>query len=157
MFRSFVFATALLAPSILVAAPASHFMKDAIQGDFSEATLGKLIQQRGSSAQVRDFGSTLVKDHSAGLSQAQEVAGRLHLRIRPSMMPEARTELAKLGHMRGRAFDREVKRYMVRDHEKDLAEFKKQAKEGDRTSAAFAAATIPVLQKHLAIARSIRG
>lgn len=157
MFRTFLFATVLLTPSILVAAPRSHFMKDAIQGDYSEATLGKLIQQCGSSVEVRDFGSTLVKDHSAGLSQAQEVAGRLHLHIRPSMMPEARSELAKLRHMRGPAFDREVKRYMVHDHETDLAEFKKQAKDGDRATAAFAAATIPVLQKHLAIARSIRG
>lgn len=155
MFRTLLFATALLTSSTLVAALPSHFMKDAIQGDYSEATLGKTIQQRGSSTEVRQFGSTLVKDHSAGLSQAQKVASRLHLHIRPSMMPAARNELAKLKRMRGKAFDREVKRYMVQDHEHDLAEFKEQAKDGDRTTAAFAAATIPVLQKHLTIARSI--
>lgn len=131
-------------------------MKDAIHGDYSEMTLGKLIARRGSSAQVRDFGMTLAKDHSAGLAQAQQLARRMHLDIRPALAPEARTEYAKLQRLRGRAFDREVKRYMVHDHEKDIAEFKAQARRGDRRTAAFASQTVPVLQKHLDIARSIR-
>jgi putative membrane protein len=119
-------------------------------------TLGKLIAQKGSSAQVRDFGATLAKDHSDGLVQAQQLARQLHLNIRPSMAPEARTERTKLQHLRGTAFDMEVKRYMVHDHEKDLAEFRAQARSGDRPTANFATQTMPVLQKHLEMARSIR-
>jgi putative membrane protein len=141
MFRKLVFAASLLTPATAFAAPAAHFMKDAIHGDYSEMTLGKLIAQRGSSAQVRDFG----------------LARRMHLNIRPDFAPEARTEYTKLQHLRGRAFDREVKRYMVHDHQKDIAEFKAQARNGDRRTSEFATQTIPVLQKHLDIARSIRG
>lgn len=157
MFRQCLIAAVLLIPAPAIAASAHHFMSDAIQGDYSELTLGKLIRQRGSSAQVRDFGATLASDHSKGLAQAEELAKRLHMKIAPSMMPQARKELPKLQHLHGLAFDREVKRYMVHDHEKDLAEFKRQARSGDRATSAFAAATIPVLQKHLDLARAISG
>jgi putative membrane protein len=143
-------------PASAVASPASHFVKDAIQGDYSEMTLGKLIQQRGNTSQVREFGAMLAKDHREGLDQAEQLAKKLHLNIQPSMMPEAKVELSKLQRLRGHAFDLEVKRYMVHDHVNDLAEFKKQAKSGDRATASFAAATVPVLQKHLNAARSIK-
>jgi putative membrane protein len=157
MFRQSLIAAALLIPAPALAAPDAHFLMDAIHGDYSEVTLGKLIQQRGSSAKVRDFGATLVTDHSKGLTEAEDLAKRLHMSISPAMAPEARTEQAKLQHLRGAAFDREVKRYMVQDHEKDIAEFKRQAKNGDKYTARFATATLPVLQKHLDIAKSLPG
>ena len=157
MVRTFLFATALLTAGPAFAAPASHFLKDAIQGDYSEATLGKLIQARGSSAQVRNFGATLTRDHGAALPKAQAVAAREHLHIRASMAPEARDELYRLKRLSGARFDREVGRYMVDDHKKDIAEFKEQARTGDKATAALATAPLPTLRKHLAMAEAIKG
>jgi putative membrane protein len=134
------------------AKPASEFMNDAVQGDRSESTLGRLIQSRGQSRQVRAYGATLLKDHTAAHAQAVSLARRMHVRVNDTMMPEARTELAKLRHMNGRAFDREVRRYMIEDHTKDIAEFRSQARHGDRQTAALARQTLPVLRKHLAMA-----
>jgi hypothetical protein len=45
---------------------------------------------------------------------------------------------------------------MINDHVKDIAKFRAQARSGDRATAGFAAATIPVMQHHLSTARSIR-
>jgi putative membrane protein len=59
--------------------------------------------------------------------------------------------------MSGRAFDREVRQYMINDHRKDIAAFRAQARSGDRATASYAAATVPVMQHHLAMAQSIRG
>jgi putative membrane protein len=156
MSRKLLIAALLVLPSTAFAASTAHFMKDAIDGDYSEMTLGKLIQQKGSSAQVRDFGAMLVTDHRQGLAQAQQLADRKHLNIKPAMMPEAKTEQSKLQHLQGAAFDREVKRYMVQDHEKDIAKFKAQVGDRDHDVSAFAKATIPVLEKHLKTAQSIR-
>ena len=72
-----------------------------------------------------------------------------------SAMPEAVAEFNKLLRLRGRAFDREVRRYMIRDHEKDIAEFRDQARHGDRRTAALAEAQLPTLRKHLRIAESL--
>lgn len=157
MLRKLLFTTALLASSAAGAAPASKFLHEAIQGDNSESRLGALIASRGSTDAVRSYGRTLESDHSTARIQAAAVARRMHLPVPRSMMSEARSEYAKLQHMRGRAFDREVKRYMIEDHHKDIANFQEQAKNGDRQTAALARAQLPVLRKHLHMAEALPG
>lgn len=155
MLRKIVFTAALLASSAAAAAPASSFLHEAVQGDNSETRLGQLIASRGSSAAVRSFGRTLERDHSTARVQAAAVARRMHVSVPGSMMPEARTEYAKLERMHGRAFDREVRRYMIQDHREDIAKFEAQARHGDRQTASLARMQLPVLRKHLRIAESL--
>lgn len=156
MIRKIVLGALLVSGSVCVAAPAPSFLKTAIRGNFSEVSLGRIIQNRGSTAQVRRFGSMLVTDHSKGLAQAQQIAARLRLRIPTTLTPQARAEQVKLRHLSGRAFDREVRRYMIHDHREDISEFKAQARSGDRATAGYAAATVPVMEKHLSMAEAIR-
>jgi putative membrane protein len=155
MLRKILFTAALLASSAASAAPASKFLHDAIKGDNSETRLGALIAARGSSAAVRRFGRTLESDHSTAKAQAAAVARRMHVSVPSSMMPEARTEYAKLERLHGRAFDREVRRYMIHDHQKDISDFQDQARHGDHRTAALAREQLPVLRKHLRIAESL--
>ena len=157
MIRKLVFIAACLTSTVALAAPPRAFLDDAIKGDNSEITLGRLISARGSSAQVRDFGNTLVSDHSTARDQAAAVAREIGVRPPTGIMPEARSEQRKLERMHGRAFDMEVRRYMINDHEKDIAKFQEQARSGDRRTASLARAQLPTLRKHLRIAESIRG
>jgi putative membrane protein len=156
MIRKLAFCATFACAGAAMAAPPATFLKKAIAGNFSEVTLGRMIQRQGSTAQVREFGGMLVSDHSKGLAQAQQIAARLRLRIPATLTPEARAEQSRLRHLKGRSFDREVRRYMIDDHQKDIAEFKEQARSGDRATSGYAAATVPVMQRHLATARSIR-
>jgi putative membrane protein len=155
MLRQLLFTAALVPSSMAGAAPASKFLHDAIQGDNSESRLGLLIASHGSSAAVRTFGRTLASDHSTARVQAAAVARRMHVSVPTSMMPEARAEYGKLQRLRGREFDREVKSYMIQDHQKDISEFQDQARSGDRQTAALARAQLPFLRKHLRIAESL--
>lgn len=155
MFRQLLFTAALIASSAAGAAPAAKFLHDAIQGDNSEMRLGSLIAARGQSADVRSYGRTLVRDHSAARSQAVAVARQMHVSVPTSMMPEARSEYAKLERLRG-SFDREVRRYMTHDHHKDISDFQDQARSGDRRTAALARQQLPTLRKHLRMAESLR-
>jgi putative membrane protein len=156
MLRKTLFAAALASSSAALAAPPAAFLRDAIRGNFSEVTLGQIIQNRGSSARVRELGAMLVRDHSNGLAQAQRIAARLHLRIPATLTPEAHAETMRLRHLNGRAFDLEVRRYMIADHRADIREFKAQARSGDRATAGYAAATVPVMRRHLLAAQAIR-
>jgi len=156
MLRKIIVAAAILVPASAFAAPAPVFLRAAIQGNYSEVTLGRMIQHQGSTQDVRSFGSMLVGDHGKGLEQAQAIADRMHLRIAATLTPEARMEQRRLQRLSGRSFDREVRRYMIDDHQKDIALFRAQVRSGDRATAAYAAATIPVMQHHLSMARSLR-
>jgi putative membrane protein len=155
MFRPFLIATAILTAAPAFAAPPAQFLHKAIEGDNSETTLGRLIASRGASAQVRSFGRTLVTDHSRARVEASAVARRMRVQPPTSVAPEARSEYRKLSRMQGPAFDREVKRYMVDDHRKDIADFTSQAQHGDRATSALARAQLPTLRKHLRIAQSL--
>ncbi len=154
-FNTLALSAMILAATPVGAKPTSEFLNDAVQGDRSESTLGSLIQSRGQSRQVRAYGATLHQDHTAAHAQAVSLAKRMHVHVSDSMMPEARDELAKLRRMNGKAFDREVRRYMIEDHTKDIAEFRSQERHGDHQTATLARQTLPLLRKHLVLAEAL--
>lgn len=146
---------AIASPSAAANRGAS-FLKDAMQGDNSETTLGSIAASRGASAGVRDFGRMLSTDHKHGKAQAVAVARQMHVPVTNKMAPEAIAERAKLARLRGHAFDREFARYMVDDHHKDIAKFSEEASSRDPGPVvALAKQTLPVLRKHLATAERL--
>lgn len=133
----------------------ASFLRKAMQGDNSEMRLGRLAEQQGHSSATRRFGRTLAIDHAAARRKVIPVARSHGVAVTTSITPEARSEYAKLRRMRGWAFDREFARYMVNDHRKDISDFDKQARRGDRSTCRLALHTLPTLRKHLRLAESL--
>ncbi len=64
-------------------------------------------------------------------------------------------EMGKLSKLSGAAFDREYMDNMVKDHQKAVKEFQKEAdKAKDADVRNFAAKTLPTLQEHLQMAQN---
>jgi putative membrane protein len=60
----------------------------------------------------------------------------------------------KLSGLSGADFDRTYMQSMVKDHQKDISEFQKEANSGSNADLkGFAAQTLPTLQEHLRMAR----
>jgi putative membrane protein len=159
MPKSILFCSALAAASILagaaLATPDQSFLKKALEGDNSEMALGTMAQQKGASLAVRDFGRMLHDDHAAAKTKALAVAQQHGVPDTTNMAPEAKAEAKKLEGLSGTAFDREFASYMVKDHTKDIADFEKEAKSGDGSTAALARETLPDLRKHLSTAQKL--
>ena len=143
----------LLAPTLLMAAdksPDQSFYEKAAEGGMYEVELGKLAQEKAKSADVKAFGAMMVKDHSAANMKLKAVATKkgVELPTKPGMMQMATK--AKLEILSGETFDKSYVKGMVDDHQKDIAEFEKEAKEGkDADAKAFATAALPTLRTHL--------
>ena len=143
----------LLAPALLMAAdksPDQSFYEKAAEGGLYEVELGKLAVDKGTSPAVKEFGAMMVKDHSAANVKLKAVATKkgIELPTKPGMLQMATK--AKLEILSGETFDKSYVRGMVDDHQKDIAEFEKEAKEGkDGDAKAFATATLPTLRMHL--------
>lgn len=157
MIRKLLLASLLLGSSAAMAAPPANFLNKAIEGDNSEIRLGQLISQHGSSRQAKSFGDTLVRDHMEARTQVAGVASHLGVQATKSIAPEARQEYAKLQRLRGTAFDREVKRYMIKDHQMDIAAFEAQAHGTNKPTADLARSQLPTLRKHVHLAQSLPG
>jgi putative membrane protein len=142
-----------LLPTLVLGAdksPDQSFYDNAAEGGIAEVELGKLAQEKGTSAAVKEFGAMMVKDHSAANMKLKAVAAKkgVELPTKPGMMQMATK--TKLEVLSGGTFDKSYIRGMVDDHQKDIALFEKEAKEGkDADAKAFATATLPTLRTHL--------
>lgn len=133
-----------------------EFLSKAMQGDASEIKLGQLAERNAGSAAVRNFGKTLVVDHSKAEQQVKATAGSLGYQPPEQPAGEAQQEYDKLQALSGSAFDREFVDYMVKDHQKDIAAFRKEAQAKDGPTSALAKKQLPVLEKHLKLAQSLQ-
>jgi putative membrane protein len=130
------------------------FIHEAAQGGQLQVALGKLAVERAESSAVKSFGQRMIDDHTKINEELQALAKEKGVALpAPSASPKAEQQLSKL---KGAAFDRAYMIDMVRHHERDVAAFQAQAKTAaDRQLRSFVTETLPVLQEHLAQAKSI--
>lgn len=156
--RYFVTSLFLVLPFAAFSAdiPDAKFYRDAAEGGLAEVAMGNLAQQKAHSPGVKAFGAQMVKDHSAANEKLHSLAQSKNITL-PANPSVAETEAkSKLQALSGRSFDESYIKGMIKDHEEDIAEFKKEAANGrDPDAKAFASATLPTLQEHLKKIQSI--
>jgi putative membrane protein len=123
------------------------FMKEAAKGGMMEVEMGKMAQKQGKNADVKSFGARMVADHTKANNQLKSLAKKKGVSL-----DDATPKMEKMGDA---TFDKDYMAAMVKDHEKDVAEFEKEAKDGsDPDVKAWASKTLPTLKKHLELAKA---
>jgi putative membrane protein len=118
------------------------FMKKAAKGGMMEIAMGRLAEEKGQSDDVKSFGKRMVADHGKANDELKSVAAKKGVKL-PSKEPTEKW-----------SSDKTYMDMMVKDHEKDLAEFQEEAKDGtDPDVKKFAEETAKVIQKHLDLAK----
>ena len=131
-----------------------RFLAEVIQGDLAEVNAGKLAQEKGQADDVKQFGQMLQQDHGEHLKKAEQLAQQLG--VTPPTSPNATQQATntKLERLSGAAFDKEFKQTMVKDHNEDIAKYRREA--GLKGALGkFAQETIPTLEKHLKHAHAL--
>jgi putative membrane protein len=150
----------LLISGAAVAQPPSptdaKFVMAAIQGDLSEVKMGQLAQQKGQSAETKQYGRMLERDHGAHLEKLTALAQQLG--VTPPTEPTAKQKATydELGKASPSNFDKQFAQAMVADHKEDIAKYQNQAK-GSGPTADLAKETVPTLQTHLQHAEALAG
>jgi putative membrane protein len=118
------------------------FMKKAAKGGMMEVAMGNLAAQNGQNDNVKSFGKRMVTDHSKANDDLKSIAAQKGVTL-PSKEPTIKW-----------SSDKTYMDMMVKDHEKDLAEFQEEAKTGsDPEVKKFAEDTAKVVQEHLDLAK----
>ena len=131
------------------------FIEKAASGGMAEVELGKLAQQKASSAQVKEFGARMAKEHAKANEELKPIADAKNVALPGAPDKEHRRTYDKLAKMSGADFDKAYMKHMLDDHEKDVKEFQKQAEKGrDGDVKGFAQKTLPTLEEHLRLAQS---
>jgi putative membrane protein len=103
------------------------FLRKAAEGGIAEVKLGQLAAQKGGSDDVKAFGQKMVDDHTKLNAEMAQVADSIGVMLPKSMNKEDQAEYDKLNALSGNDFDLEYLSFMVKDHHKDLREFRIEA------------------------------
>jgi putative membrane protein len=134
---------------------AQDFVAAAIQGNNSEIMLGKLAQEKAASPAIKQYGQMLVSEHSKARDDMEMLAAKINVPRSTDASPEGKLEYEKLSKLSGDAFDKEFIDAMIKDHEKDVAEFEIHAK-ANHAASMEAQHQLPTLKLHLEAAKSLR-
>jgi putative membrane protein len=136
----------------------ARFVMQAAEGGMMEVAKGKLATQKGAHEGVKQFGQKMIDDHSKVNDELKSIAGAKNITL-PGETPQSpmHATLAKLEKLEGAAFDRAYVEDRIRDHEKTIAIFEREAKTGkDAELKAFAEKTLPTLKEHLTMAQDLK-
>jgi putative membrane protein len=139
------------------AVPDAQFVTKAAQGNMAEVNLGKLAAEKSQSDDVKKFAQMMVDDHSKAEQDLEGVASKNNWTVPKDVSAQQKAEQQRLEKLSGAAFDRAYVQMMVKDHTKDVAEFKNEAASTSANSDLkdFATRTYPTLDNHLTRIKAI--
>jgi putative membrane protein len=153
-FITIGFATAAFAD---LTAADRKFVENAAIGGMAEVELGKVATARASSAQVRQFAQRMINDHRKANEALRKVAAGKGIQVPTSLDQKHQKDVDEMQKKDAKKFDHEYMEMMVKDHKKDVAEFRKAAKDAkDRDIKAFASGSLPTLKDQLQMAVETR-
>ena len=138
------------------------FLDKALHDGLAEVELGKLAARQADSDAVKQFGQRMMEDHQQANQTLMDLARQQGSkeasadRDMPKLEPADEKTLHTLEGLKGRKFDQTYMRDMIRDHEKAVALFRREAKEGkDERLRQTAQSILPTLEEHLKMAREV--
>ncbi|HWS72117.1 MAG TPA: DUF4142 domain-containing protein [Thermoanaerobaculia bacterium] len=151
-----------LHPRVLRPSPAAElasqdrdFLERASQGNNAEAAMGAITKGHSFDGRVLAFGQMMVTDHGAAQKELEAIAAKKHIAL-PTGLGEQQAGYDQIVEKTRESFDRDFAKEMAGAHDQALELFKGEAMNGaDPDLKAFAAAKVPVIEKHLNEAKAL--
>jgi putative membrane protein len=111
-----------------------------------EVAMGQIAEQKAQSDDVKSFGKRMITDHNKANDELKSIASKKGV------------QLPSKEHTSKWISDKAYMDMMVKDHEKDLAEFQEEANSSsDPDLKKFAEDTAKMVQEHLDLAKETQG
>lgn len=132
-------------------------------GNRFEVQLGQHAAQTATSSEVKQYAEMMQKDHQKNDTELETLAKTMGVNLTgeefQSKQKDAQKEIDELKGKTGADFDKDYMKLMVKDHEKDVKDVEKAAKNARKENhaqlASFLETTHKTLQKHLTAAQRI--
>ena len=132
-------------PESKLTAGDKKFVKKAYKGGMEEVENGKMAKEKAKNDATKNVAERMITDHTKVNEELLNIAKEENLDLSKVH--------AKTATISGDNFDKEYLTMLKADHEKDIAEFEKEANDTkpgeDRDVPAFAKKTLPTLKEHL--------
>ncbi|WP_080779938.1 DUF4142 domain-containing protein [Chryseobacterium phocaeense] len=126
------------------------FADAAAKGGMMEVMAGELASRNATNPTVKKLGEMMVKDHTKANEELKQWASKTAYTLPAALDADQQKKYDDLKAKKGADFDRMYTDMMVKDHEKTIADFKKEAADGSESSLKnFATKILPTLDHHL--------
>jgi putative membrane protein len=157
---SAVLLAALLAGATpaLAASPTREatFLQEAVHTESIEAQIGQLAVQKSSSAGVKKLGQMLIADHANSGQEATRLANTMQVSLTVNPADDQEATYRSLSALSGTSFDNAFINAVIKSNQAAIAKYEAQAESGDGEVSAYADKTLPLLEKHLQMARMLK-
>jgi len=134
----------------------ARFVLRASAGGMAEVMMGHLAIERGQTEAVRAAGQMMVTDHTQADNQLMGISDTLMLKPAPGPNAMQQAMYQQLQSAPSDQFDAIWANGMVQSHERTIALFKTEARDGQNPQLRqFAMMTLPVLYKHLHVVEAL--
>ncbi len=125
------------------------FLRKAAEGNMAEIKTAQIALEKGSSPDVKDFAQKMVDDHTKLGEQMKPILEKAGIAEPTKLSPADEALGKKLSALSGDTFDKQYISAMVKDHHKDLSEFKgeESSTKNDELKSAVSQGT-QVIQEH---------
>jgi len=119
-----------------------------------EVKAAELAQTKSQSSDVKSFAAMMIKDHTAANNELKTLANQKGITVPGDLTKNSQDSYDDLAKKTGKDFDEAYTKMMVKDHEKNVDAFKKEADKGnDREIKSWAAGKLSTLEHHLQMAK----
>jgi putative membrane protein len=138
----------------------AEFVEEQLAMGTAEVELGRLAQERGMHADVKEFAAMMVKDHQMAAEELKPIAARVRAAEtapRAADRDDHREKLEDLSKLSGHDFDKKYIEEMVDDHQEGVKDLESKAENAaDPDVKQWAAKTLPKMREHLERAKDIQ-
>ena len=132
-----------------------EFLLEAADTRMMDWAQGNLATEKGTTPRHRQYGKRLMRDQSKLMTEINALAASKNVVLAEKISEEKSEELTKLKACSGESFDRRFRRMIIKDHKRDIEEFKRASQSTDPEIREFAKRYIPMLEDHLQAAREL--
>lgn len=133
-----------------------EFLVEASEARLMDMEEGKIAQQRATFRALKDYGTLMVKDQAAMLSDLKSIAAAKKIKISSDLGEKKADGLSDLKEVHGKEFDSKFIKMMTIDHKRDLKMFDRALSSTDPDIQVFATKYSPMVKSHLNKIQSIK-
>jgi putative membrane protein len=131
----------------------AQFLVNVAEINQEEISLGKLAQEKGSMADVKELGKMMVEAHTKAMTNLSELAMQKSISLPEAKTDDVNDAYKEMKEKSGKKFDEEYCEKMIDGHKDAISKFEKASNDAvDPDIKAMAANMLPELHKHLEMA-----
>jgi putative membrane protein len=131
-----------------------NFIRSAGEANIAEVKMGELAEEKAQAPEVKNLAKRIVEDHTKAQEDLKQIAQKEGINLPTDWSRKDALTHERLSKLSGPQFDREYTEEMVKDHQKDISEFKRaETTVKNPASKEYAEKELPTLQSHLELAQ----